>query len=343
MGCGASAQDVLERSRALVAPALKAVVSRLLPEMALAAGFHFGWAEADGSPVSPDGGAGGGKYVRSALALLSAEAAGASPEVGVPGAVGVELIHNFSLIHDDIIDNDDLRRHRPTVWRTYGVGEAIIIGDALHTLAFEQLLETGGAARLAAVADLAEATTAMIAGQHQDMSFDKLTSVSLDDCLQMLTRKTAALLAHACAVGAILAEAPPTVVVALREFGLQIGVGFQAVDDLLGIWGDPAATGKPVGNDLRERKKTLPVALALEAGGREAEALSDILAQEHLSDSDVALAAELVVSAGGGEAASEVARSALSGARDALASVDVASRPAAELNTLAAFIVEREF
>src|SRR5439155_24163222 len=126
--------------------------------------YHLGYADADGTPVA----AGGGKGVRPALAVLSAEAAGADAGVGVPGAVAVELVHNFSLMHDDVVDGDRERRHRPTVWALFGMGEAIIAGDALQTLAVEVLLDTGGRAAPRAAASLVRTTQAMIACQESD-------------------------------------------------------------------------------------------------------------------------------------------------------------------------------
>ena len=122
--------------RRLVDPALVATLQRLHPDLRRAAEYHLGYVEADGTPA-----AGGGKGVRPALALLSAEAVGAHAEVAVPGAVAVELMHDFSLLHDDIIDGDRERRHRPTVWALFGVGQAILVGDALQTLAHQVLLD----------------------------------------------------------------------------------------------------------------------------------------------------------------------------------------------------------
>ena len=150
-------------------------------------------------------------------------------------------------------------------------------------------------------------------------------------------------MAHASAVGAILAEAPDALVEALRRFGLVIGKGFQAMDDLLGIWGDPSVTGKPAGNDLRERKKSLPVTVALESGGAAASELVELLSRDRLGSEEVARAADLVEEAGGRKAAEATARQALEDARSILLSVAIAPAPRAELLTLAEFIVNREY
>lgn len=332
--------DVLERTRALVQPALAAAVDRLSTDLATPARYHFGWVDADGAPAAVSH---GGKGVRPTLALLSAEAVGAAPEVGVPGAVAVELIHNYSLIHDDIVDDDAERRHRATVWKVFGVGNAIIVGDAMMTLAFELLLEEETPARTAAAADLTQATAAMIAGQYMDMGFETRETVGVDECWEMVSRKTGALLAHASAVGAILAGAPARTTEALRRFGDELGRGFQAMDDLLGIWGEPAVTGKPAGNDLRERKRSIPVAVALGSGSKAGALLADLYAQEQMDEADIARAAALVEEAGGRAATAAAARECMHRAADALSAADIEARVAGELLDLAGFVVDREF
>ena len=143
-----STPEVLRRTRSLVEPALRAVVEGLSARLRPSSTYHFGWTEADGSPSAM----GAGKGLRPTLAVLSAEAVGASAEVAVPGAVAAELVHNFSLVHDDIIDGDTERRHRATVWSAFGTDEAIISGDALHNLAYQVLLDDPSPQRQAAAA-----------------------------------------------------------------------------------------------------------------------------------------------------------------------------------------------
>ena len=332
--------EVLEWARTLVEPALEAATDRLPPDLGLPARYHFGWVDARGSPLPESL---HGKGVRPTLALLSAQAAGAPAAIALPGAVAVELVHNFSLVHDDIIDDDDERRHRATVWKVFGVGDAIIAGDAMMGLAFELLLEEATPARTAAAADLVQATMAMIAGQYMDMSFNRRDTVGVTECWEMVSRKTGALLAHASAVGAILAEAPPQTVESLRRFGQELGLCFQAIDDLLGIWGEPSVTGKPAGNDLRERKKSIPVAVALSSGTRAGEVLADLYAQEHLNEDDIARATALVEEAGGRAATAQAARDCMQRAAQALTTADLEEQPAGELLDLANFVVNREF
>jgi geranylgeranyl diphosphate synthase type I len=344
-----SVPEVMDRARELSSPAVRATLARLSPEVRPLVEYHFGFTTADGSRVaSPST----GKGVRPALAVLSAEAAGTTPEVGVPGAVAVELVHNFSLIHDDVIDHDEERRHRPTVWAIWGVGLAIIAGDALLALAQQVLLETDDAARgarlpsrmgAAAARCLAEATADMIAGQALDMAFESLPGIDIDRCLSMEAGKTGALLGCAASLGAILAGAPELTTAALRDFGIQLGLAFQAVDDLLGIWGDPRQTGKPTGSDIRQHKKSLPIAAALAVGDGHAGELAGILERPELGDKEVARAALLVERCGGRAIAVDEARGRLAAALDALERADLEGRARDELGDVARFVVAREF
>jgi geranylgeranyl diphosphate synthase type I len=317
---------VLGRAAALVSPAIDDAVARLSPELRPPVAHHL---------------EGGGKRVRAALVLLSAAAAGAPEETGIVGAAAIELIHNFSLIHDDIIDEDRERRHRPTTWAEFGVGTAIIAGDALSTLALQILLEDPTPERVAATASLAAANQAMIAGQAEDMAFESRPSVSVAECLRMEQGKTGALLSCAASLGAILAGAPATTVDALAGFGTHLGTVFQAVDDMLGIWGDPAVTGKPVGSDLLRRKKTLPVATALEEGGPGASELSSLLAGR--PDERAVLRAAALLDGMGIRARMQVfADEHLDRAATALQRAPLRPGPAAELLAVAHFVAARD-
>ncbi|MDA8292360.1 MAG: polyprenyl synthetase family protein [Actinomycetota bacterium] len=342
--------EVLTRARELVAPALRGAIERLSPELRPLAAYHLGWVDAKGVPSGGDG----GKGVRQALAVLSAEAVGAAGSVGTPGAVAVELVHNFSLIHDDVIDEDSERRHRPTVWALFGIGRAVIVGDALLALAQQVVLDPealdgegtpakardGGARAARCIAD---ATAAMIAGQALDMAFESVPGVDVAGCLAMEAGKTGALLGCAASIGAVLAGAPDSTAQALDTYGVELGLAFQAVDDLLGIWGDPVATGKPAWSDLRQRKKTLPVAAALAAGGPGSEELAEMLAAAQLDEPQIARAAQLVEQCGGRSAAREEAGRRLDSALAALERSDLVPSAAVELADVARFVVERDY
>lgn len=328
---------VLARTKALIEPALRAAVQGLDDNLQLPASYHLGWTDTSGEPSLTES----GKGIRSALAVLGAEAAGAPAEQAIPGAVAVELIHNFSLIHDDIMDDDRTRRHRRTVWDVYGVGDAIIVGDALHALAFQVLLvEPIVPESIAATARLARATAAMIAGQAQDVALDRRGSATLDECLTMEANKTGALLAQSVAIGASLGGGHPDLVTALESYGSSLGLAFQAVDDVLGIWGDTQQTGKPVGNDLRERKKSMPIAVALDRGGEIADTVLSSY-QEPPDDDGIARLSEELMAAGIKAEVESIARRYLDEAIGSLESVDLAGNACIELIEIAHFVADR--
>ncbi|WP_046470789.1 family 2 encapsulin nanocompartment cargo protein polyprenyl transferase [Allosalinactinospora lopnorensis] len=296
---GRSARDVLTWSRDMVDPALREAVERLPASMRDIAGYHFGWRDEHGRPTEADG----GKALRPALALLAAPAVGGTPAAAVPAAVAVELVHNFSLLHDDVMDGDATRRHRPTAWSVFGRGSAILAGDALLTLASDVLAGSGHPTAHDGTRRLSTAVLSLVDGQSLDMAFERRADVDLDECLSMVERKTAALFGCACVLGALFGGASPERGEYLRAFGERVGMAFQFADDLLGIWGDPNSTGKPVYSDLRNRKKSLPVVAALTSGtaaGRELAALyGRDPHEESLSGAELTHAAELIERAGG--------------------------------------------
>jgi geranylgeranyl diphosphate synthase type I len=327
-------------ARDLVGPAMEAAIARLTPDVRAVAAYHLGFADAAGHPT----GNGSGKALRPALALLSARAAGAPPERGVTAAVAVELVHNFSLLHDDIMDNDTERRHRPTAWTVFGVGAAILAGDALLALAQDLLLEDDTLKGAWAARCLSAAVQRLIGGQGSDLAFEKRDDVSLAECLEMAGDKTAALMACACSIGAVHLGAPPTLAMGLAGFGAHVGLAFQLTDDLLGIWGAPEVTGKPVRADLRARKKSLPVVAALNSGTQEAAELRALLTSpEALTEDDLARAANLVVAAGGKDWAESEADAQLAAANASLADIDLPADVRAELTAIAEFITARSW
>jgi geranylgeranyl diphosphate synthase, type I len=290
------ARETLAWSRALVDPALRAAVDTLPRAMRRIAGYHLGWWDEHGGTTP----ATSGKAVRPALALLSAAAGGGSPREAVPAAVAVELVHNFSLLHDDVMDGDATRRHRPTAWRLFGIGAAILAGDALLTLALDVLAASGHPAAGSAMRMLSAAVQDLVEGQCADVDFERLEDVELADCERMAAAKTGALIGSSCALGALFGGGATAQAQRLRAFGEHVGLAYQHVDDLLGIWGDPAATGKPVFSDLRNRKKTLPVVFALTSDTSAGRTLARIYRRPgELSDDDLRRAAAFVDAAGG--------------------------------------------
>src|SRR5437588_63710 len=236
--------------------------------------YHLGWVDASFSPVTSNA----GKMLRPTLLLLAYEAAGAwgmtSSDAGylrraLPAAAAVELTHNFTLIHDDIEDGDTERRHRPTLWKIWGIPQAINTGDGLFALArlalwevVDEGVEDPIAARLGAVLD--HACVVLSEGQYLDMSFEGWQAISVAKYVDMISRKTGALRVCAAEMGALVGTRDQVTIERLRSFGYAMGVAFQVRDDLLGVWGTTAELGKTPAGDVYRRKKSLPILHALE-------------------------------------------------------------------------------
>jgi geranylgeranyl diphosphate synthase type I len=337
-----TALTTLARARELIDPPMRVAVGRLAPSVRNVAAYHFGWVDADGAAGETHR----GKAIRGALAVLSAEAIGAPASDGVPGALAVEFVHNFSLLHDDVMDGDTERRHRSTAWTVFGSSAAILAGDALLALAFETLLDVDPVRAQPAGRSLAAATQHLIVGQVGDLDFERRLDVTLDECLEMAAGKTASLMACSASIGAHLAAAPAAVVQALDVFGYELGLAFQLVDDLLGIWGAPATTGKPVGADLRARKNSLPVVAAMNSGTAAGEELRSLYGSGALNpdadDDAVARATALVDEAGGRAWAVDESQQRLDRACEALAGADLDKPITQLLMQIAQYVTARD-
>lgn len=332
----------LEWAGELVAPALRKAVAGLPEPERLIEGYHRGWHEADGER-RPAAGRPGGKAVRPALVFLAARAVGGTEEHAVPGAVAVELVHDFSLLHDDVIDGDPLRRHRPAAWTVYGTPSAVLAGDALLVVALRTLSAVPGPRGAAALRELVAALADLMRGQSQDVAFEKAAQVGAHDYLAMAEGKTGALMGGACALGGVLAGADERRVAGLREFGRRLGVAFQCADDLLAIWGDSRRSGKPVGADLAARKKSLPVAVALAGDTAAGRALAELYERpEPLDAAGVAAAARLVEEAGGRTATEREAQRQVAAALKALACTEPPPEVYRQLHALATAMTRRD-
>ena len=302
-------------------------------------GHHFGWWDSNGQPIDT----GGGKMLRPTLVLLAAEAVGGDPADAIPAGVAVELVHNFSLLHDDVMDGDVTRRHRPTAWSVFGPASAILAGDALLTLASDVLAASGHEAALDGIRTLNTAVLNLVDGQSADVAFEQREDVDVAECVRMAEKKTGALLGCACDLGALFGGGTARQVEHLRGFGERMGLAFQHVDDLLGIWGDPSITGKPVYSDLHTRKKTLPVVSALNSGTPAGDELVALYHREKpLNGSDLVRAAELVEAAGGRAWSQEQADDLLALAMRHLREADPTARAAPELGALARLATRRD-
>jgi geranylgeranyl diphosphate synthase type I len=228
--------------------------------------YHLGW---EGEGAGPEA---RGKRIRPLLVLLTCSAAGGIWQSALPAAAAVELVHNFSLIHDDIQDNSPLRRGRETVWKRWGIAQAINAGDAMLTIAQLTLLRlektTSPGIAIQAAHTLQRACLQLTKGQYLDLDYESRDQLSVDAYWQMVAGKTAALLGACTELGAIAAGCSDAQRTAFRDFGTYLGLAFQAQDDILGIWGDAALTGKSNESDLIAGKKSLPVLYGLQRDGR---------------------------------------------------------------------------
>lgn len=262
-----SLRAAVDRYLPQVEAALQAFVQ--VPHHSLAAyygmmRYHLSWVDVSFQEIE----ARGGKRIRPLICLLCNQAAGGETEQALPAAAAVELVHNFSLIHDDIQDSSRYRRGRQAVWDVWGTAQAINVGDGMFVLARLALHDLAGRGvpadrQQAATLALDRACLSLCEGQYFDMTFEDRLDVNLEQYQHMIGLKTATLLAASAQLGAIVAGAPPEVVQHYYDFGRHVGMAFQIQDDILGAWGDEQTTGKSAATDIRDKKKTLPVVYVL--------------------------------------------------------------------------------
>jgi len=295
--------------------------------------YHVGFDDEHGAPTLALG-----KLIRPSLVLFTTEELGGDVEQALPAAIGLELVHNFSLIHDDIQDHDEIRRGRKTVWNLYGIAQAINAGDLMQALAVAQ----GARAGKEIAAALVEATVAMIEGQGLDLAFEE-KEVDVASYLDMIDKKTGALIRCAFRMGGLLAGSPIDVVQDLVEMGRDLGRAFQIRDDLLGIWGNGTVTGKPQGSDIRRRKKSLPVAVAFaQACGEDRESLAEIYSRKRIEDEDVERVIALMERANVRQTCEEQVSAHLEQARARLATLPFSERGIKEMNELIDYLARRK-
>ena len=305
--------------------------------------YHLGWTDAEGRPTSGFA----GKQLRPTLLLLAAEAAGGDPAAATPAAAAVELLHNFSLIHDDIQDRSEERRGRAVVWTLWGTAQAINAGDAMHAAAARAALrcaEAGASAAdtLEVAAMLHDCCLRLVEGQYLDLQFEQRDDVTPDDYFAMIDGKTGALLVTCIEIGALLGGGRPKRD-EWRRFGRHLGRAFQEVDDVLGVWGDQKITGKPAADDVYKGKRSLPFLLAAQrlppAG---AARLREIYRLTSRDDATVAEAVDLMTRSGARAAVDASAREHLDEALKALDATGATGRGAQELRAVARFVVARD-
>jgi geranylgeranyl diphosphate synthase type I len=331
----------MPEAREEIARAIRQVLGRLPTSAWKVALHHFGWRAEDctGGPCGPGS---AGKMLRGVLAMQAAEAVGGDPRAALAGAVAVELTHNSTLLKDDVMDRDVTRRQRLAAWMVFGESQTVLASDALLTLAFSVLLEHQGGLGLATYPVLAQAYQDLLDGQAMDLQFESYERVEIEECIQMADRKTAVLLACSTRIGAILAGAQPHQADALGDFGRHLGLAFQYVDDILGIWGDPMKTGKPVGSDIAARKKSLPVTYAL-AKDKDGPLSGFYAARTPVRSNDVAWVSIAIEQAGAREWAAAQAARHIAAADDSLARAGIPAERQQPLRAAARFITGRDY
>ena len=309
--------------------------------------YHLGWVDRHGtaaeSPISQ------GKALRPTLCLFACEALADDPTPAVPAAAALELIHNFSLIHDDIQDQDKERRHQPTVWSIWGVPKALVAGNAMQSVGDATLLNTVNhqvpAETVILVSQLlTESYLEMIQEQCLDLTFESSTAISADDYLGMIAQKTGALIRSGMEIGALLADGDSNSVESFSRFGSYLGRAFQIRDDFLGIWGDSHFTGKPEVSDIRRRKKSFPVVFAFsQTRGVAHDELLRIYSQEALDDDDIGRVLTILEDVGAREQSQLLTEASAEGALEALESVSLPTWARSEAEALVEFLAQRQY
>ena len=307
--------------------------------------YHLGWVDEHGRPLQSST----GKGLRPTLCLLACEATCDNYQNALPAAASVELLHNFSLIQDDIQDDDRERRHRPTVWSIWGKPQAINAATAMHVLAnlaLSRLEEhsTPFHKQQRAQSLLYQCCLRLIEGQYWDISYEKRLDIDVDDYLNMIERKTAELIACSLELGALLGTDNEHLIAGFRNFGRNLGLAFQIRDDIMGIWGAEKDTGKPVASDIRRKKKSFPIVYALEntAGGAKAE-LMDIYKGDDIDGNGVDKVLMILEAIGAKAQAQRVADRYCEQALKDIEGMAISPQASASLREMARFLVEREF
>jgi geranylgeranyl diphosphate synthase type I len=322
-------------ARSIVWPLLEERIRGLQPDLSRVCLHHLGLSDAD---VDGDGDRGGkSKLVRATLVMAAAAGLGVPPQEMGAEATAVELLHNSTLLHDDIIDDDHTRRGSPSAWAKFGVPLAILAGDAMQAAGLHMVLD--GHDRQAQ--SLAEAISQVLAGQAGEQTLRMSPGTAVAQFEQIAVLKTSALLEYCLTVAADRVSAPEATLAALRSAGRHLGIAWQAANDLEDIWGDPGVTGKPARGDLKRRNLTLPVLAAMDGNGDAGARLRELW---QLSENTPALLEEmagLIEDAGGRRTAQQQSRHHLELARDDVDRAGLTAAGRNELRALFHLIVNR--
>ncbi len=298
--------------------------------------YHMGWTGEGAGPEAT------GKRIRPLMVLLTTAACNTQWLHAKPAAAAVELVHNFSLVHDDIQDNSEKRRGRSTAWMIWGAPMAINVGDALFVLSNQAMMDLSqhypAETVVKAATVLHNTCLDLTSGQFLDMSYEERNNLSVEDYWPMIAGKTAGLLSACCHIGAILGGSDEAAQDAYRSFGHSLGLAFQVQDDILGIWGDEAITGKSAASDLLEGKKSLPVLHGLGQGGK----FANRWMQGPIHPDEVEEMAKLLASEGAYEYTHDISRQMTTLALNNLREADPQGEAGEALMELANKLIKRE-
>lgn len=318
-------------------PVIRQQASALEPTLARICSYHLGLVDEHGDPS----GAAGGKLTRSALMMAAADGVGLRPEDVRCQAAALELLHNSTLIHDDIIDADELRRGRPAAWKVFGASLAILAGDALQALGLRMVVDDPGPGRAEISGVFAEALGLVLAGQAREFTARLGPGTGIAEYERIVREKTSALLECALVTPALRAGKPEHVLAALRGAGRHLGLAFQIFNDVEDIWGDPAVTGKPVRSDILRRNPSCPVLAALSTDNAAGERLRGLWYADGTTAAHLQEMADLVEESGGRHTAEQLSRGHLDSALEHLGRAELSPAASTELTALFDRIVHR--
>ena len=290
-----------------------------------------------------------GKRIRPLLCILTYASLSNAYEKAIPLAASIELIHNFTLIHDDIEDRDELRRHRPTLWKLFGEAHAINAGDGMHALsnvaALKLIDKNVSPEKVVEIMKILNtAVLELCEGQFLDMSFEKRKKISMKEYLEMIGKKTAALISASCYTGAILGTENKELQERFKNFGYNIGISFQIVDDIIGIWGKEEKTGKPEKSDIEKKKKSMPIVYAFEKASKEdVDKLIKIYSKREIKREDRENVVEILEKINAKEECKKLAESYKKQAINELEKTGIDNMAMQKIKEIAEFLTKREF
>lgn len=319
-----------------VLPVIRQRTSALEPTLARICSYHLGFIDEHGDPSGA-----GGKLTRAGLMMAAADGVGLRPQDVRCQAAALELLHNSTLIHDDIIDADELRRGRPAAWKVFGASLAILAGDALQALGLRMVVDDPGPGRTEISSVFAEALGLVLAGQARELTVRLGAGTGIAEYERIVEEKTSALLECALVTPALRAGRPEHVLAALRGAGRHLGLAFQINNDVEDIWGDPAVTGKPVRSDILRRNPSLPVLAALSVDSPAGERLSRLWHADDTTAAHLQEMADLVEESGSRHTAEQLSRGHLDSALEYLGRAELSPAASTELTALFDRIVNR--